>query len=154
MISYPASLPVPTHDLSVTIDYGSLRTDMESGSVRQEQMFLDSQNATPVKWLMTDSEWRVFASWVHYALNQGNAWFQTPLATGGGIVDHVVRIQGGKLDAKPQRGLLWTVTATLDIEQPNRHSEQDLIVELLLADGGSLESFVTGLEASIPDMRI
>ncbi|MDP2505380.1 hypothetical protein [Oceanobacter sp. 3_MG-2023] len=130
MISYPATLPAPTRDYSLTINNSAIRTQMESGRYRQRRRFLDSENTISVKWLFTDAEFQLFESWTFHALDGATSWFECPVVSGGGVTTHQVRIQSGSLQAALNRDGGWTVTAGLDVEKTNRMTDDAIFTSL------------------------
>jgi hypothetical protein len=131
MISYPATLPAPTRDYSLTINNSAIRTQMESGRYRQRRRFLDSENTISVKWLFTDAEFQLFESWTFHALDGATSWFECPVVSGGGVTTHQVRIQSGSLQAALNRDGGWTVTAGLDLDTVNRKTEAEVFEDVI-----------------------
>ena len=131
MISWPDVLPAPTRDYSLGVNHGLVRTQMESGRIRQERGFLDSENEASVVWLFSDAQYQLFDSWVYHALNGGADWFECPIVSGGGVTTHQVRIQGGTYKPQLQPGVAWRVSAVLDLDAVNRKTEAEVFEEVI-----------------------
>lgn len=130
MITYPALLPAPTRDYSLSVKNSASRTEMESGRKRQVRRFLESENTVQLVWLFTDAQYQLFDSWAFHALSGATAWFQCPIVSGGGVQLHTIRIQAGEYSAKLENGMNWRVTATVDVEAVNRKTEAEVFEEV------------------------
>lgn len=130
IIRFPESLPKPTRNYSVDIENSAVRSNMDSGRIRQRRRFTASQNSLSVKWELTDEEFQIFESFVFHALSGGTGWFEADLLTGNGIVPHKVRFQKGRYKAAYRGFMNWLVTATLDVDDINRLTEEELVDQL------------------------
>lgn len=134
---YPAILPMPTQNYSLSIEHNMVRTNMDSGRTRQRRRFTMSANTISVNWDFTDTEFQLFESWVTIILNGGASWFETDVLTGGGVTPHKVRIQAGKYRAKYTDHMRWRVSASLDVEAINRLDPS--VLGVVLDTGGSVD---------------
>lgn len=129
-IRFPESLPKPTRNYSVDIENSAVRSNMDSGRIRQRRRFTASQNSLSVKWELTDEEFQLFESFAFHALSGGTGWFEADLLTGNGIVPHKVRFQNGRYKAAYRGFMNWLVTATLDVDDINRLTEEELVDQM------------------------
>lgn len=117
--SWPPEIPGPvvnTYALN-PVD-PAIRTDMEAGAARSRRRTLARNDRVDVGWIFTDAEMALFRAWFDDPLNGngGSVWFTVDLALGtGGIVSATARFAGVWKATLLSSGLIWSVTATLEI---------------------------------------
>lgn len=131
---WPDILPGPlSDDYGVEPGEGTIRTDMESGPARQDEIFTDVPAALPVKWLFSGDEYSVFAAWYVRRARQGATWFAVTLAMSTGIGEVEARFVN-QYKAKRQ-GILWLVTAKMEVRDPPIYTAEELDVVLEILPG-------------------
>lgn len=132
MVSWPASFPQPKTSLSVETSANTVRTQMDSGAVRQRRRFTTEQSQVNITWEMPDVQGAVFISFHKNSINLGADWFLMPLSLGGGLRDHEVRFVDGKYSQSYADVGYWTFSAKLDIRQRYTYSDSVLSIYLTL----------------------
>ena len=120
-IDYPQSLPWPTREgYEINHVQPFRRTTMDSGRAMQRKRFSKVPSMFNVSWVFTDSnQAAAFEAWFRDALNDGVAWFNSPLKTPIGSGMYVCRFT--EMYAGPTLvGLCaWRVSAVLELwERP------------------------------------
>lgn len=123
--------PNPSNDLSVGVNPGVWRIDMESGRPRQLKKFTTAMRTIPVQWQLTDAQWALFQGVLEYKLNQGSDWFLINLPVGNGLQQCTARFVKGSWNAKQVPVLNWNVTAQLDVQGGSILSEAEVDALLL-----------------------
>ena len=117
MITAP---PVPCYaDYSVDPQEQCLRSaQFEIGVGRVRRISTSRFSKVKVQWIFkSDADMNDFQDWFYRldGANGGAAWFQAPLAIGGGGVATYDARFSGPFQSTPLSGLRWTVTATLEV---------------------------------------
>lgn len=125
-VTWPATLPPPlTNGLGIEPGDGILRTEMESGPARQEEIFTGVPEKVQLKWVFDAWEYAVFKAWYKWRAHQGATWFGIDLPAGIGIIPHEARFVG-----QPREQLLgggtWEVSAQIEVRDPPSLTEQEL----------------------------
>lgn len=94
-IEWPSIFPELRQDYGFEPADGTLRSQMDSGWVRQRQRFTVDSKSLDVGWDFDDTTFRYFESWFRAYLALGSAWFTLPIALGGGLTTQRVRFVGG-----------------------------------------------------------
>lgn len=125
-----AGFPNPTQDISAGVKPTVIRTEMDSGRVRQRKRFTSAIRTVPVRWTLTDAQWALFQGILEYKLNQGADWFTITLPTGNGMQSCTARFVSGSWNAKHVPVMYWDVTATLEVQggSPLTEDEVDAIL--------------------------
>lgn len=88
-IQYPKELPLPLREGYGMQTVSPLqRTQMDSGRARQRRRFTSVPTIVSVSWTMSDPEAALFESWFRHTIMDGAAWFECPLQTPYGGLDH------------------------------------------------------------------
>lgn len=118
-ISFPSFLPGPEQKTLVIQPVDPVvRTQMDSGSPRSRRRFTSYPSNYPVTWIFTQTEMAVFEAWHNQAINDGASWFNIDLPNGLGISSYEAKFQGtgqNPWKAALQPGLIWKITATLEV---------------------------------------
>lgn len=134
-------LPTPYDAVELAVENNNIRTEMESGRVRQRQRFSASTRKFSAKWNFTETQFALFQSFVKYKLSGGSLAFNMDFAQGDGglTVSGEMRIVSGNYSASRGRGL-WSVSAVLEVfdAQPSSESIFDDIT-LLVSEGFAIE---------------
>lgn len=126
-----------------------IRTEFESGTIRQRNRFTASRSVYSVQWSFKDWQFALFRSFVRHSLHNGADKFVAPLWFGDGIESANVFIQDGNYSHSYISGR-YMVSAQLVVENSPCLSASDLaeILELgedidaLLASIDSFHSFI------------
>jgi len=118
MATWPSTLPTPSFG-GYALDPVDpvIRSDMESGSPRTRRRTRARNDKINVSWLLTDREMAAFRAWFDWSDGAagGAAWFNITLAYG----DQGLRSREAKFasifKANLAAGMLWSVSATLEI---------------------------------------
>lgn len=84
---YPHNdLPLPERK-GYGLDRGQqfLRTDMQSGSVRQRKQFSTIPDTIQQSWVMTRAQLELFEGWYKHKINCGADWFRMKVSDGSGV---------------------------------------------------------------------
>lgn len=126
METFPVDFPAPNTSLLVNGSPNSVRTQMDSGLVRQRRRFTVEQVQVRVQWTMGDTELAVFVAWHKFKIGLGNDWFIMNLPLGGEVQPHVVRFLDGKFDHQYVPVSYWDVSAILEIQERVTYDEDTL----------------------------
>lgn len=121
MIQYPDYLPVPLRDsYGFEMEDPMIRSDLQSGRVRQRRRHTKVPTYSSVQWLMTDLQARMFEAWWEEVLISGTEWFEMPLKTPlGGLQNYQSRFRGAYRGPTLVGVSLWRFTAELELlERP------------------------------------
>jgi len=119
--SWPSQvLPELSTSYAQNMEAMSMRTQMDSGFVRQRRRFTTELQTYAVEWEMFDSQYQIFISWFDEVLNHGNEWFNINLATGGGLSIQKARFVGAKYASQYASFAFWKVSASLEVMAPVR----------------------------------
>lgn len=114
----------------------TVRTTMDSGSIRQRRRFSVEILTLSCTWELSDTEFGIFCAFVKYRLNLGADWFLMNLPAGGDDVQlHQVRFQNGNFKQTYTDVGFWDVQATLDVMQ--RMIISETVLDFYLATGFS-----------------
>lgn len=138
METFPSDFPMPQTSLAGDAQPNSIRTQMDSGTVRQRRRFTAEKVFVNVSWELSDNEFGVFVAYHLYKLNLGNDWFNMSLPLGGGINNHVVRFVDGRFSQQYVTVGFWRVSAVLEIQERAVFSED--VLEFYLDNGFSDEA--------------
>lgn len=118
MAAWPTTLPgVQGPGYVIKPADTTVRTDMEAGAARSRRLSSARNDKIPVAWIMTDGQLAIFRTWFDdpAQANGGAAWFTTRLSIGtGGVVVVDARFVGPWQSAN-QGGMVWVVSAELEI---------------------------------------
>jgi hypothetical protein len=121
MSLWPEFLPPPLLEgYALKPKSRTVRTDMDSGTVRVRRRFTRSPVISPAVWTFSQREFGLFEWWFENEIDGGAAWFQGPAMNGTGRIQVQCRfIDGndGPYVATPIGGTLWRVSAQLEIDQ-------------------------------------
>lgn len=118
METWPSSFPLPTTSFSGDNADSSVRTQMDSGRIRQRPRFTGELTMLNVTWNLTDIQFIVFKGFHKDRLNLGNDWFMAPLPVGDGIHSQQVRFVGGKYRHTYEHVGHWNVSGQLELYEP------------------------------------
>jgi len=113
---YPTTLPNPSANFSGTTAAPVLRTEMDSGLVRQQSRFATSLRTYNVSWEFDAAEFEDFKTFFHTTLANGTKTFQLPMMTDGGLTTIDVKFAGGVYNQRYVPVDRWNVSATLEEE--------------------------------------
>lgn len=129
------------------------RTEMETGRTRMRQRFADGPVVAQISWVMTRSEFAYFEGWFLHTINAGALPFTMPIKVGSGTTEHECRFVGTYGVSLPS-GRMFTVTATLEIEQIQVYDAETLGIIDLYGDpdayGEFLDLFEIFVNQSLP----
>jgi len=117
MEKWPKHLPNPSTSFNVTATPNTSRTSMSSGHVRQRALTKRTSYSASVTFEIDDGGFEAFKAFLAYNVNNGNDWFECPLATGGGVVNRLIRIIGGKYKANYVNYMNWRLTMSVDVKE-------------------------------------
>lgn len=116
-ITWPKSLPAGLKGRNFQRQSPNRRTRMASGSAIQRRAFPGAPWSTKVTWLMTDGQAQAFMAWVRDVLKDGVYWFNCPLRSPLGYNLHAVRIVEFYDDVTDSGPGLWTISATVELDE-------------------------------------
>lgn len=119
MIKFPALLPAPSQDFSITPDTNMVRTNMDSGRTRQRKKNTQRYNSAQITWQFDDTEFSIFKGFLYYEAQDGAGWFEANLFTGETLIPHKIRLVNGQYTASYTAWGGWAVSATVDLERVN-----------------------------------
>ena len=115
-ISWPATLPQPVIDgYGFNPDSRVIKTDMDSGAARVRQRFTAGPTQYKAAWIFTQQQLATFEAWFDLDALSGAAWFTTTVWCGKGLVNVTARIPAGTFAVTKRTGMMWSVSATLEI---------------------------------------
>lgn len=117
MIKFPAILPAPSQEFSITPDTNMVRTNMESGRTRQRKKNTQRFYSAQVTWQFDDMEFSAFKGFLYYEAQDGASWFEANLFTGESLTLHKMRLVNGQYTASYTTWGGWAVSATVDLER-------------------------------------
>lgn len=125
---YPDNkLPLPQlKSYSVKRASSALKTKMDSGYQRKRRRFKNTPSIVSIKFLFSSSEFELFEGWYHNVLLEGQHWFNMPVKTAAGLVEHACRFSGDYAH-KPLTQKLWQVTAKLEVNALQTISDDETI---------------------------
>lgn len=144
METWPATFPLPTTSFGADEAGNALRTEMDSGTIRQRRRFSADRVTVDAQWEMGDTEFGVFCAWHKFKINAGSDWFNMVLPLGGGYENHVVRFVGGRYSQSYEEVDNWKVSATLEVQQRVTFSEA--LLDLYLEVGSNDESLTNFID--------
>lgn len=62
-----------------------IRTDMESGNVRQRRRYSSIPDTVQVSWVMTRLQFELFEGWYKHKITSGADWFRMKISDGSGV---------------------------------------------------------------------
>lgn len=137
-------LPVPQEAVEVELSNNCIRTEMESGFIRQRKRFERQSRTFAVKWSLTDPQMAVFNSFVRWKLKNGSLEFLMDMTQGdGGLTENgPVRLVNGNYSASYSEGR-WLVSAKVEVQiaQPISEAALDAYLELA-AEGLTIEKII------------
>lgn len=125
---YPIDLPLPLQNgYSIERAPSVIRTDMSDGSVFQRRMRKYAPLTASVTLSLQGENKTKFDDFIA-SIDDGAAWFVMPLLVQTKIEPRKVRIQKGKrresLTFRNDRGALWSVALTLDVDEVEKQSDE------------------------------
>lgn len=113
---YPEDLPLPNTNLSTQSKTPVLRTEMDSGLVRQIARFSTTQRTFSATWTLNATEYATFKTFFYTTLANGTLFFDVTLPTDNGDEDLSLRFVDGTFKDVYQPHGQWNVSATLEEE--------------------------------------
>lgn len=115
-ISFPSTLPAPLIDgYGFDPESPLVKTDMDAGPARVRRRFTSRPTQYKAAWIFTQQELATFEAWFDLNAMSGAAWFSTPAWNGKGQVTVTARIPSGTFAVTKRPGLMWGVSASLEI---------------------------------------
>lgn len=134
MENFPSKLPAPLGAVAFEGDSSVLRTNMESGRVRQRRIASMAPRRTDLRWLMTDDQHAIFCAWHKFKISEGADSFTINLPVKGGVGNLqtcTVRIVDGLYsDSWDNDSCMWMVQCKIEIDTPPFLTESELNVAL------------------------
>jgi len=121
MIAFPDTriLPCPTIETSGSNDPRIVRTEMDSGLIRQRLRFKSRRFFYSVSWIFDYQQLSLFRLFVSDIIDDGSLEFTMSMPTGNSfdsrMVDQVCRIVGGTYEMSNVSKTYWSVTADIEI---------------------------------------
>ena len=117
--NWPATLPAPLKSgYKVSDELPVIKTEMESGPARVSRISSSYTSTISVKFVLDAAEIATLKTFFEGGANFGADWFNIPIDTGAGLVDHRSRFVSA-----PQRVPIvpgyWTVSFNLETEERN-----------------------------------
>lgn len=117
-MGYPATLPKPVARgyMLKPVD-PSLRTDMDVGSARVRRRTRARNDRLSLTWVLKDAQMAVFRAWFDDSTEAdgGTAWVALALPIGDGGSSNIEFRFIGPYRAPASGGLIWTVTAEVEV---------------------------------------
>lgn len=117
-MGYPTTLPKPVARgyMLKPID-SSLRTDMDVGSARVRRRTQARNDRLSLTWVLTDDQMAVYRAWFDdpAEADGGTAWVALSLPIGDGGSSNIEFRFIGPYQAAASGGLIWTVTAEVEV---------------------------------------
>lgn len=132
-------LPDPIRTYSIDRVGSVVRTNMDSGRIRQRKRFTRDIRMFSVEWLFDDFQFEVFQSFFAHTINQGSDFFTVDLWIGDGFSSVSARFENGTYQTSftdPH----WAVSASLEVENAPVLSN-DTLTHLIYI-GTDLDSFI------------
>lgn len=140
MEQWPESvLPLPARAVSINNEGSVVRTEMESGLVRQRQRFTTQMEVYSVSWVFTPYQYVFFKTFFTNKISQGTDFFSIPLRVGGDIKEFNCRFVGGRFSSE-STDPYFVVNATLETYDTNLFNEE--VYNLILALDGEIDLFI------------
>lgn len=118
MATFPTTLPAPlVSGYALNPIDPTIRTDMEAGSKRARRRTKSRNDSVDVSWRFTDAQMATFRTWFDDDAEAagGAGWFTISLAIGATGSDSVEARFSGIWQASVVHGMIWTVTAQLEV---------------------------------------
>ncbi len=149
MEDFPSQyLPAPTVSFNGNTAGSTIRTQMESGRVRQRSRFTRETRLYSVNWEMSDFQYGLFQSFVLYQINRGADWFNIDLPVGGeGMRTVSARIVDGKYSGAHVPVMNWNVSAQLEVDDAGVWSEDLYFLMIELGGISEYEAAVAHFES-------
>ena len=82
--AFPSTLPLPLlRSYSVRAPKVLVRTEMDSGAVRQRRQYTNAFTMVAVRWVFDETQMGAFDTWYRTAINDGASWFTISLPITG-----------------------------------------------------------------------
>ncbi|WP_020699231.1 hypothetical protein [Reyranella massiliensis] len=131
---YPDTIPLPLKQGYVLKPRPNVRrTELEQGAGRVRRNGRQKPTELAVVWELTQYELMLLQGFHEHQADEGTAWFGMRLLTYVGLVICEVRFKG-EINQPKQAGHLWQVSATLEVREIPRLSEEDYAI--LVAESG------------------
>jgi hypothetical protein len=148
MNDWPEYLPLPSAtSFGGENAFATIRTEMETGRVRQRRRFTTSQETFSVTWILTADEFEAFKSFHLFTLEGGANFFDILLPVGVGLETMRVRFVGGTFRHSYQSYMNFQISATLETETP--YAPADDYLTLFAWTEGDPSGFVEWLHEFI-----
>lgn len=115
-INWPETLPLPSAGLTGENLASVVRTEMESGRVRQRARFGTSADSYSVEWLFLPGEYAEFLEFYNATLKNGVLYFNLPLPETEDLAPVPVRFVGGQLSKTYVPHMQWRVSGKVERE--------------------------------------
>jgi hypothetical protein len=113
-IYWPETLPAARVEFGGKETHGTIRTQMDSGRVRQRRRFLAKQKSWGFELIMDDAQYAIFQAFFTDDLDGGANYFYMNIADSDGITSTKVRCIGGEYGFKQIPPDHWAIQ--LDLE--------------------------------------
>jgi len=138
--------PLPSVSFNVDADFSNIRSNMDSGRVRQRRRFSQETELASATFELTRVQyaaWKGF--WVH-RVNRGNDWFsmRLPIADGANLTNTEIRF-ASDYKAQHRHGGNWDVSVTIEFKETSQINED--LLELLILDGQNSTAFQIAVDA-------
>lgn len=114
MSDWPATLPRPSQNYSLTVNDTALATEFDSTRIRQNRALTDAPVSISVQWDLNAEEYAEFCEFVNVTLYHGSDWMDIDLLTGSAVIEHSARFVGGEYSAAHKADNNYTVSARLE----------------------------------------
>ena len=130
MIYWPESL-IPSVDFNSEVKTSVIRSQMDSGRIRQRRRFSKSFLSFSVTWVLDDEEKDQFNSIYKHLLNNGADWFYLKLPLANGMQWKVVRFQADSFSFVHVQAMHWRITAKMETEDDSTKYTGSAVTTLL-----------------------
>lgn len=132
MESWPTQLPEPVVEpYGFEVSPSLVRTEMDSGFIRQRQRFTQQLRSFSVAFSFTDVELALFQAWWKYKIASGADWFLMSINIGGEKSPRQIRFASPFTTTT--KGGRWTVKATMETMNDSPMTESQLNLALGLS---------------------
>lgn len=143
-INWPSPLPLPETTLAAEEAYSVVRTEMESGYVRQTRRWEGSRKTYSASWTFTQLQAYMFEVFWEDSLEGGTLFFNLPYASGPTetLETKTVRFVGGKFNKGYVPHMQWSIQATFE-EEETISNNNPAIIAVYEMYGEDLDNFIT-----------
>ena len=117
MATWPVTLPPPIYGMGMDPKSKVISTDMEVGLPRSRRRSSARHDEFQVAWELSEAQMEIFRNWFEADVFDGAGWFTVDLPDGyNGFSTVEARFKSGNYSSKLDQGMIWTVSATLEVE--------------------------------------